>query len=40
MPGGGIEPKEDACGAAVREVYEEAGVRGLVGRCLGVFKVS
>lgn len=38
VPGGGIEPKEDACGAAVREVYEEAGVRGLVGRCLGVFK--
>ena len=39
VPGGGIEPTEDAGVAAVREVWEEAGVKGTLGRCLGVFEV-
>uniref|UniRef100_A0A8B9JNY5 diphosphoinositol-polyphosphate diphosphatase n=1 Tax=Astyanax mexicanus TaxID=7994 RepID=A0A8B9JNY5_ASTMX len=39
VPGGGMEPEEEPCGAAVREVYEEAGVRGTLGRLLGVFEV-
>ncbi|XP_023664729.2 diphosphoinositol polyphosphate phosphohydrolase 2 isoform X2 [Paramormyrops kingsleyae] len=38
VPGGGMEPEEEPCGAAVREVYEEAGVRGKLGRLLGVFE--
>ncbi|XP_028814668.1 nudix (nucleoside diphosphate linked moiety X)-type motif 4a isoform X2 [Denticeps clupeoides] len=38
VPGGGMEPEEEPCGAAVREVYEEAGVRGTLGRLLGVFE--
>ncbi|KAL6478996.1 hypothetical protein MHYP_G00124290 [Metynnis hypsauchen] len=38
VPGGGMEPEEEPCGAAVREVYEEAGVRGNLGRLLGVFE--
>lgn len=25
VPGGGMEPEEEPCGAAVREVYEEVG---------------
>ncbi|KAG5681633.1 hypothetical protein PVAND_011049 [Polypedilum vanderplanki] len=39
IPGGGVEPDEK-CGAetAVREVLEEAGVIGRLGRCLGVFE--
>uniref|UniRef100_A0A8C0WHG9 diphosphoinositol-polyphosphate diphosphatase n=1 Tax=Castor canadensis TaxID=51338 RepID=A0A8C0WHG9_CASCN len=28
VPGGGMEPEEEPGGAAVREVYEEAGVKG------------
>ena len=40
VPGGGIEPTEDAGVAAIREVQEEAGVKGDLGRCLGVFEVS
>lgn len=40
VPGGGIEPDEAAACAAVREVQEEAGVIGNLGRCLGVFEVS
>uniref|UniRef100_A0A8C2FUS5 diphosphoinositol-polyphosphate diphosphatase n=1 Tax=Cyprinus carpio TaxID=7962 RepID=A0A8C2FUS5_CYPCA len=39
VPGGGMEPEEEPGGAAVREVYEEAGVRGTLGRMLGVFEV-
>ena len=39
VPGGGIEPTEDPRVAALREVHEEAGVRGTLGRCLGVFEV-
>uniref|UniRef100_A0A672P4F1 diphosphoinositol-polyphosphate diphosphatase n=1 Tax=Sinocyclocheilus grahami TaxID=75366 RepID=A0A672P4F1_SINGR len=39
VPGGGMEPEEEPGGAAVREVYEEAGVRGTLGRLLGVFEV-
>ncbi|XP_033941845.1 nudix (nucleoside diphosphate linked moiety X)-type motif 4a isoform X1 [Pseudochaenichthys georgianus] len=38
VPGGGMEPKEEPCGAAVREVYEEAGVKGKLGRLLGIFE--
>ncbi|XP_028966944.1 diphosphoinositol polyphosphate phosphohydrolase 1 [Galendromus occidentalis] len=38
VPGGGLEPGEDASTAAIREVMEEAGVRGTLGRCLGVFE--
>ena len=39
VPGGGIEPcEEDPAQAAVREVQEEAGVIGKLGRCLGVFE--
>ncbi|KAF2351640.1 NUDIX hydrolase domain [Trinorchestia longiramus] len=38
VPGGGIEPDEAAASAAVREVKEEAGVSGTLGRCLGVFE--
>ena len=40
VPGGGIEPNEQAHLAALREVREEAGVEGHLGRCLGVFEVS
>ena len=40
VPGGGVEPTEDVGVAAVREVQEEAGVKGELGRCLGVFEVS
>ncbi|XP_076840955.1 nudix (nucleoside diphosphate linked moiety X)-type motif 4a isoform X1 [Brachyhypopomus gauderio] len=38
VPGGGMEPEEEPDGAAVREVFEEAGVRGILGRLLGVFE--
>ncbi|KAL1764907.1 Diphosphoinositol polyphosphate phosphohydrolase 3-beta, partial [Sigmodon hispidus] len=38
VPGGGMEPEEEPDGAAVREVYEEAGVKGKLGRLLGVFE--
>ncbi|KAK2711862.1 diphosphoinositol polyphosphate phosphohydrolase 2-like [Artemia franciscana] len=38
VPGGGVEPNEDPKGAAAREVWEEAGVRGQLGRCLGIFE--
>ncbi|XP_016074024.1 PREDICTED: diphosphoinositol polyphosphate phosphohydrolase 3-alpha isoform X1 [Miniopterus natalensis] len=38
VPGGGMEPEEEPSGAAVREVYEEAGVKGKLGRLLGVFE--
>ena len=40
VPGGGIEPTEDPVVAAIREVEEEAGVKGDLRRCLGVFEVS
>ena len=40
VPGGGIEPNEQAPLAALREVREEAGVEGHLGRCLGIFEVS
>ncbi|XP_055029804.1 nudix (nucleoside diphosphate linked moiety X)-type motif 4a [Misgurnus anguillicaudatus] len=38
VPGGGMEPEEEPGGAAVREVYEEAGVKGNLGRLLGIFE--
>jgi len=38
VPGGGVEPTEDTCIAALREVKEEAGAKGTLGRCLGVFE--
>ncbi|XDA74350.1 hypothetical protein R6Z07F_004572 [Ovis aries] len=38
VPGGGMEPEEEPDGAAVREVYEEAGVKGKLGRLLGIFE--
>jgi 8-oxo-dGTP pyrophosphatase MutT (NUDIX family) len=37
--GGGLEPNEESSDAAVREVVEEAGVKGILGRCLGTFEV-
>lgn len=40
VPGGGVEPDEETSATAVREVLEEAGVVGALGRCLGVFEVS
>lgn len=40
VPGGGVEPEEEPSVTAVREVLEEAGVVGKLGRCLGVFEVS
>ncbi|MGH0151690.1 UNVERIFIED_CONTAM: hypothetical protein FKN15_065511 [Acipenser sinensis] len=40
VPGGGMEPEEEPGGAAVREVYEEAGVKGKLGRLLGVFEAG
>lgn len=39
VPGGGVEPEEEPSVTAVREVLEEAGVVGSLGRCLGVFEV-
>ncbi|KAK3929709.1 Diphosphoinositol polyphosphate phosphohydrolase 1 [Frankliniella fusca] len=38
VPGGGVEPEEEASVTAIREVQEEAGVIGKLGRCLGVFE--
>lgn len=38
VPGGGVEPEEEPSVTAVREVLEEAGVTGKLGRCLGVFE--
>ncbi|XP_030372793.1 diphosphoinositol polyphosphate phosphohydrolase 1 [Scaptodrosophila lebanonensis] len=38
VPGGGVEPEEEPSVTAVREVLEEAGVIGSLGRCLGVFE--
>lgn len=38
VPGGGVEPNEDSSDAAIREVIEEAGVKGVLGRCLGTFE--
>ncbi|KAG8231312.1 hypothetical protein J437_LFUL006968 [Ladona fulva] len=38
VPGGGVEPEEEPSVTASREVLEEAGVRGKLGRCLGVFE--
>ncbi|XP_065323892.1 diphosphoinositol polyphosphate phosphohydrolase 1-like [Gordionus sp. m RMFG-2023] len=40
VPGGGLEPHEDPESAASREALEEAGIRGQLGRCLGVFENS
>uniref|UniRef100_A0A1E1WYU9 Putative diadenosine and diphosphoinositol polyphosphate phosphohydrolase n=1 Tax=Amblyomma aureolatum TaxID=187763 RepID=A0A1E1WYU9_9ACAR len=38
VPGGGLEPNEEPSTAAMREVMEEGGVRGRLGRCLGTFE--
>jgi len=38
VPGGGVEPEESADVAAEREIMEEAGVRGKIDRCLGLFQ--
>lgn len=38
VPGGGVEPNEEPSATAVREVFEEAGVVGQLGRCLGIFE--
>jgi diphosphoinositol-polyphosphate diphosphatase len=40
VPGGGVEPNEEPRATALREVREEAGVVGELGRCLGIFEVS
>lgn len=40
IPGGGVEENEQTgAETAVREVLEEAGVIGRLGRCLGIFDV-
>lgn len=39
VPGGGVEQDETHETTAVREILEEAGVVGRLGRCLGVFEV-
>lgn len=39
VPGGGVEPEETPSVTAMREVLEEAGVVGKLGRSLGVFEV-
>ncbi|KAK0163014.1 hypothetical protein PV327_006730 [Microctonus hyperodae] len=38
VPGGGVEPDEEPAETALREVREEAGVQGQLGRCLGIFE--
>lgn len=38
VPGGGMEPEEEPSVAAVREVCEEAGVKGTLGRLIGIFE--
>ncbi|XP_028416339.1 diphosphoinositol polyphosphate phosphohydrolase 1-like [Dendronephthya gigantea] len=38
VPSGGVEPDEDFATAALREVAEEAGVKGNLGRFLGTFE--
>ncbi|XP_067913272.1 diphosphoinositol polyphosphate phosphohydrolase 1 isoform X2 [Heterodontus francisci] len=38
VPGGGMEPDEEPSVAAVREVCEEAGVKGTLGRLVGIFE--
>ncbi|XP_053693693.1 diphosphoinositol polyphosphate phosphohydrolase 1 [Sabethes cyaneus] len=38
VPGGGVEPEEESSLTATREVLEEAGVLGELGRCLGIFE--
>uniref|UniRef100_A0A914YS87 Nudix hydrolase domain-containing protein n=1 Tax=Panagrolaimus superbus TaxID=310955 RepID=A0A914YS87_9BILA len=39
IPGGGIEEDENAQQAAIREVYEEAGIRATIRSMIGEFKV-
>ena len=39
IPGGGVEGNEKPEDTALREVREEAGVHGHLGRLLGVFEV-
>ncbi|ERE91992.1 40S ribosomal protein S10-like protein [Cricetulus griseus] len=39
VPGGGMEPEEEPSVAAVREVCEEAGVKGTLGRLVGIFEI-
>ncbi|TKC47355.1 hypothetical protein EI555_010200 [Monodon monoceros] len=38
VPGEGMELEEEPGGTAVREVYEEAGIKGKLGRLLGIFE--
>lgn len=38
VPGGGMEPEEEPSVAAAREVCEEAGVKGTLGRLVGIFE--
>ncbi|XP_078402783.1 diphosphoinositol polyphosphate phosphohydrolase 1 isoform X1 [Cetorhinus maximus] len=38
VPGGGMEPDEEPSVAAVREVCEEAGVKGTLGKLVGIFE--
>ncbi|KTF72558.1 hypothetical protein cypCar_00040277 [Cyprinus carpio] len=38
VPGGGMEPEEEPNVAAAREVCEEAGVKGTLGRLVGIFE--
>ena len=40
IPGGTIEKHENPEEAAEREVFEEAGVSGRLGRLLGIFEVN
>ncbi|XP_062938654.1 diphosphoinositol polyphosphate phosphohydrolase 1-like [Cynocephalus volans] len=38
VPGGGMEPEEEPSMAAVCEVCEESGVKGTLGRLVGIFE--
>lgn len=40
IPGGGVEPNEEESQAAIRELEEEAGLKGEVIASLGIFYVN
>ena len=40
VPGGGVDPGEDVAAAAMRETFEEAGVRGKLDGFVGLFETT